>query len=93
MELALEAAHNVDVGDSDFAEKNYKGALLRYKDAVDQKPGDIAIVVRLGRVLEKLDQLSEALQQYRAAQKLAGPKNWSDEANAAVLRLERAPRS
>ncbi len=93
MELALEAAHNVDVGDYAFAEKNYKGALLRYKDAVEEKPGDIAIRVRLGRVFEKLDQLSRAIEQYRAAQKLAGPKNWSDEANAALLRLQRAPRS
>ena len=54
MELALEAAHNVDVGDYAFAEKNYKGALLHYKDAVEEKPGDIAIRVRLGRVFEKL---------------------------------------
>ena len=93
MELALEAAHNVDVGDSDFAEKNYKGALLRYKDAVAEKPGDIAIRVRLGRVFEKLDQLSQAIEQYKTAQKLTGPKNWSDEANAALLRLQGAPRS
>ena len=35
MKIALEAAHNVEVGDYAFGEKNYNGALLRYNDAVD----------------------------------------------------------
>ena len=92
MEMALAAAHDVDVGDYSFAEKNYKGALLRYKDAVEEKPGDAAIHVRLGRVFEKLDQLPQAIEQYKAAQKLAGLEKWSDEAGAALLRLQRPPR-
>jgi tetratricopeptide (TPR) repeat protein len=88
MEMALKAAHDVEVGDYSFAAKNYDGALLRYKDAAEEKPGDAAIHVRLGRVLEKLGQLPQAMAQYRAAQELAGPAKWSDEAKAAVLRLE-----
>ena len=87
MEVVLEAAHNVDVGDFNFAEKNYKGAWLRYSDALEEKPGDAAIHVRLGRVLERLGQLPQAMEQYKAAQELAGPAKWSDEAKAAVLRL------
>jgi len=39
-------------------------------------------------VLEKLGQLPQAMEQYKAAQELAGPAKWSDEAKAAVLRLE-----
>ena len=92
MEIALEAAHNVDVGDYSFAEKNYKGALLRYQDAVEENPGDAAIHMRLARVFEKLDQLPNAIEQYKAAQKIAGPGKWSAEAEAALLRLERPPR-
>jgi tetratricopeptide (TPR) repeat protein len=88
MEKALEAAHNVDVGDYSFEGKNYEGALLRYKDAVEEKPGDAAIHVRLGRVFEKLGQLPQAMEQYKAAQELAGPAKWSEEAKAAVLRLQ-----
>jgi tetratricopeptide (TPR) repeat protein len=88
MEMALEAAHNVDVGDYSFEAKNYEGALLRYKDAVEEKPGDAAIHVRLGRVFERLGQLPQAIEQYKAAQELAGPAKWSDEAKAAVLRLQ-----
>jgi tetratricopeptide (TPR) repeat protein len=87
MEMALEAAHNVDVGDYSFEAKNYGGALLRYKDAAEEKPGDLAIHVRLGRVLEKLGQLPQAMEQYKAAQELTGPAKWSNEAKAAVLRL------
>jgi tetratricopeptide (TPR) repeat protein len=89
MEMALKAAHNVDVGDYSFATKNYDGALLRYKDAVEEKPGDAAIHVRLGRAFEKLGQFPQAMEQYKAAQELAGPAKWSDEAKAAILRLQR----
>jgi hypothetical protein len=88
MEVALEAAHNVDVGDFNFAEKNYKGAWLRYSDALEEKPGDAAIHVRLGRVFEKLDQGPQAIEQYNAVLKLAGPEKWSREAKAALLRLQ-----
>lgn len=88
MEMALKAAHNVEVGDYSFAANNYDGALLRYKDAVEEKPGDAAIHVRLGRVFERLGQLPQAMEQYKAAQGLAGPAKWSNEAKAAVLRLQ-----
>jgi tetratricopeptide (TPR) repeat protein len=88
MEMTLKAAHDVEVGDYSFEAKNYGGALLRYKDAVEEKPGDAAIHVRLGRALERLGQLPQAMEQYKAAQELAGPAKWADEAKAAVLRLQ-----
>lgn len=88
MEMALKAAHDVEVGDYSFEAKNYGGALMRYKDAAEEKPGDAAIHVRLGRVLEKLGQLPQAIEEYKIAQGLAGPAKWSDEAKAAVLRLQ-----
>jgi len=89
MEMALKAAHDVEVGDYSFAAKNYNGAMQRYHDAVEEKPGDAAIHVRLGRVFERLGQLPQAIEQYKAAQELAGPVKWADEAKAAVLRLQR----
>jgi tetratricopeptide (TPR) repeat protein len=88
MEMALEAAHNVDVGDYSFSTNNYGGALMRYKDAAEEKPGDAAIHVRWGRALEKLNQLPQAMEQYKTAQELAGPAKWSNEAKAALLRLQ-----
>jgi tetratricopeptide (TPR) repeat protein len=88
MEKALLAAHDVEVGDEYFADKNYSAALMRYKDADEGKPGDIAIHVRLGRAFEKLNQIPQAIDQYKAAQDLEGPAKWRDEARAAALRLQ-----
>ena len=88
MEMALQAAHNVEVGDYSFAAKNFDGALLRYKDAVEEKPGDAAIHVRLGRVFERLGQRPQAIEQYKAAQELPGPAKWLDEAKVAMVRLQ-----
>ena len=88
MEMALKAAHDVEVGDEYFAAKSYDAALLRYKDAAEEKPGDAAIHVRLGRVFAKLGQIPQAIEQYKAAQELAGPAKWSHEAEEALLRLQ-----
>ncbi len=93
MEKALDAAHNVEVGDFSFEQKNYAGALMRYRDAVAEKPGDAAIHVRLGRVLEKMNQVPQAVEEYQAARKLAGPKKWTEEAAAALQRLQPPPSS
>jgi tetratricopeptide (TPR) repeat protein len=93
MKMALEAAHNVEVGDYYFREKNYNGSSLRYQDALEEQPGDLAIHVRLGRAFEKLNQIPHAIEQYKAAQKLSGPENWSDEAKSALQRLQHAPSS
>jgi tetratricopeptide (TPR) repeat protein len=91
MDTAVQAAHDVDVGDYYFELKNYHAALLRYKGALEEKPGDIAICVRLGRAFEKLNQLPQAIEQYQAAQKLTGPEKWSEEAKSALLRLQPPP--
>ena len=88
MKMALVAAHNVEVGDQYYAQKNYNGALMRYKDAREEKPGDVAIHVRSGRVLEKLGQLPQAIEAYNAAQKLPRTEKWTDEAKSALLRFQ-----
>jgi tetratricopeptide (TPR) repeat protein len=89
-EMALLAAHNVEVGDYSFAVKNYDGALSRYNEAAEEKPLDAAIHVRLGRVFEKLGQRPQAIEQYKKGLELAGPAKWSEEAKAAVLRLQQS---
>jgi len=90
MKMALLAAHSVEVGDYYFREKNYSGSSLRYYDALEEKPDDPAIHVRLGRALEKLNQTGQATEQYKVALKLSGPEKWSDEAKSALQRLEHA---
>jgi Tfp pilus assembly protein PilF len=88
MQQALEAAHDVDVGDYYFAGKNYRAALLRYKSAADQKPADASIHVRMARTFEKLKQLPQAVEEYKAAQKSPAPTKWKDEAKVALERLQ-----
>jgi len=88
MEKALLAAHDVEVGDEYFADKNYSAALMRYQEADEDKPEDIAIRVRLGRAFEKLGKVPQAVDQYKAAQDLEGPAKWSDEVKSALLRLQ-----
>jgi tetratricopeptide (TPR) repeat protein len=88
MDQALEAAHNVEVGDFYFDDKNYRAALFRYQDADKDKAGDAAIHVRLGRAYEKLKQPEQAIEQYAAAEKLAGPEKWTEEARKALERLK-----
>lgn len=88
MTRALEAAHNVEVGDLDFSKKNYGGALSRYQDAAQQKSDDAAIYVRLGRTSERLNDLDAAIQLYREAEQLGTPQKWAQEAHAALLRLQ-----
>ena len=87
MERTLDAAHNVEVGDFYFEQKNYKAASFRYQDAAAEKPADIAIHVRLGRVFERLNDSPRAVEQYREAEKLSGAEEWLQEARAALARL------
>ncbi len=94
MEMTLNAAHDVEVGDSSFERGNYKGAALRYQDALKEKPDDPAIHVRLGRTFEKLVELPKAIEHYRAAETLPGPAKWSQEAYDSLARLSpQAPAS
>lgn len=85
---ALQAAHDVEVGDQQMDEKHYPAALSRYAGAAEEKPNDAAIEVRLGRVLEKLNDPPKALEHYEAAAKLGTPEKWAKEALAAVERLK-----
>ena len=89
MERTLTAAHDVEVGDYYFAEKNYKAASFRYEDALKNKSEDAAIHVRLGRANEKLKNTARALEAYQAGAKLSGPEKWIEEARSGVARLQR----
>jgi len=88
---ALAAAHNVEVGDYYFETRNYSASSLRYNDALEQKPADPAIHLRLGRALEMLNRFPQAIEHYKEVPRLAGSEKWSAEARAAVLRLEHLP--
>jgi hypothetical protein len=43
------------------------------------------------KMAEQRGQLPEAIGQYKAAHELEGPQKWSDEAKAALIRLQQHP--
>ena len=87
MEKTLAAAHDTEVGDYYFEDKNYRAASFRYEDALKNKPEDAAIHVRLGRASEKLKDTARAIEHYQAAVKIATPPAYVAEAQAALERL------
>jgi tetratricopeptide (TPR) repeat protein len=81
------AAKNVDIADYYMQKKNYRAALSRYKEALEQKPGDPAIHLRLGRTHEMLEQREEARKHYQAAAD-AREGFWTVEAKEALRRVK-----
>lgn len=83
----IQAAQDVGVGDYYFNQKNYRAALSRYQDALEAKPDDAAIYLRLGRTFERLDEPAHAYENYDASRiaEPAGPS--AEEAGKSAERL------
>jgi tetratricopeptide (TPR) repeat protein len=81
------AAQSVEVGDYYFSQKNYRAALSRYQEALESKPDDAAIYLRLGRAFDKLGEATRAFESYDAslAADPAGPT--AEEARKSEERL------
>jgi tetratricopeptide (TPR) repeat protein len=86
-EDVLAAEHDVEVGDFNFSERNYRGAEMRYRSALERLPGDPIATLHLARVLEKQGKKPEALQQYQAFMTWSPVGKDAEEANAAIARL------
>jgi hypothetical protein len=83
----VSAAADTDVGDYYFKDKNYRGALMRYESAVEKKPGDAAIHLRIGRAFEKLGDNERAFMGYDAVVKLEPAGKSAAEAKQGMERL------
>jgi TolA-binding protein len=86
----LEAEHDVEVGDGYFATKNYRGAEMRYRDALQALPGDPTAKVRLARVLEKTGRKDEALELYKAVLTASPDGKEAEEAKVAMQKIQKA---
>lgn len=82
------AVHDVEVGDFNYGDKNYRGALVRYQSALDEKPNDPGILLRLGKALEKLGDLERAKDKYQASIAAGPDKPSAKEATAALDRIK-----
>lgn len=83
----IEAARNVEAGDYYFGRENYRAALSRFQEALQDKPDDAAIQSRLGKVYEKLDDALAAYEHFDAALVLSPDGPGSKQAREALERL------
>jgi tetratricopeptide (TPR) repeat protein len=83
-----EFANDMDVGDFYFQRKNYAGAVLRFKDALQQKPNDLVATFRLAQSLEALHQADDAREDYAAYLKLEPSGRYAGKAKKALKRLQ-----
>lgn len=87
-EDVIAADHDVDVGDFNFHDKNYKGAEMRYRSALQRLPGEPVATLHLARLLEKTGRKSEALEQYQIYLSWKPTGKEAEEASAAIKRLQ-----
>jgi tetratricopeptide (TPR) repeat protein len=82
------AAKDVEVGDYYFKRKNYRGAESRYREALFYKENDAIATLRLAECLEKLGDMEEAGDQYRAYLKIMPHGPESDQARQGLARTQ-----
>ncbi len=83
----IKGAENVEAGDYYFGRQNYRAALSRYQEALENKPDDPAIQSRLGKVYEKLDEVAAAYEHFDASLILSPDGPGSKQAREALARL------
>lgn len=87
-DTVLAAEHDVDVGDFSVRDKNYRGAEMRYRSALEQLPDDPIATLHLARLLEKLGRNSEALAFYQNFMLWSPTGKEAEEAQNAIKRLQ-----
>jgi predicted Zn-dependent protease len=88
-EDVIDADHDVDVGDFNFSDKNYRGAEMRYRSALERLPGEPVATLHLARTLEKLGKKAEAYDRYKTFLEWSPTGKDADEANSAIARLQK----
>jgi len=60
-----DAGHDLEVGDTYLEQKNYNAAAMRYRDALQNDPGNALAMLHLAQALENAGRRSEAYEQYQ----------------------------
>jgi len=79
----------MEAGDLYFKDKNYKGAELRFRDALDHKPDQPDATFRLAEALDGLGQKDEAQETYQLYLKIQPSGAYADRARITLQRLEK----
>jgi tetratricopeptide (TPR) repeat protein len=85
----MAAAHDVEVGDWHYQDKNYRGAVGRYKGALENWPNEPNILFRLAKTYERMKETDHALEYYRLVVDTDPDTPLAKEANAALTRLKK----
>lgn len=84
------ADKDIEVGDYYAKQGNYRGALLRYRDALDYKPNDPTAIFRLATAYEKVKQPQAAARYLVLYLRLAPEGEYADDAKKMQERLRPA---
>jgi tetratricopeptide (TPR) repeat protein len=87
------ADKNIEIGDYYFNLKNYRAAESRYREALEWKPGDAIATYKLGEVMEKEGNLTQARQNYEAYLKMLPEGPLAEKAKKGLERIEKAKSS
>jgi tetratricopeptide (TPR) repeat protein len=83
-----EAQKDLEVGEFYLKRKNYRAAELRFREALEFKPGDAIATYRLAEVLDAQGESSEAMKNYQEYLKIPSNERFAREAKKAIGRLE-----
>ena len=84
-----EFAEDMDIGTYNFRNKNYRGAELRFRHALDYKPGQPDATFKLAESLNKLGKSDEAKQEYQAYLESQPNGPYAERARTALRRLSK----
>ena len=81
------AEKDVEVGDFYFDQKNYKGAVSRYAEALEYKPNDAEATYKLALTKERLGEKEDALASYQSYLKILPDGPQAEDSKKAIDRL------
>lgn len=83
-----EFVNDMDVGKIYFNEKNYRGAELRFRDALLRKPHDEEAAFRLAESLDRQHKAEQAKEAYQSCLDLASGGQYGERSRKALERLQ-----
>lgn len=79
----------MEAGDLYFKDKNYKGAELRFRDALNYRPNEPDVTFRLAETLARESKNDEARALYEAYLKIQPGGRYAERARTALQRLRK----
>jgi tetratricopeptide (TPR) repeat protein len=86
----MKAMKCVEVGDYYFKKENYRGAISRYREALEYKPHDAEATFKLAEVLNKTGDVSGATENYEEYLKMMPNGPYAKRAKEALQKIKAA---